>query len=180
MSGTVVIAEIGENHCGDWDRARAMVIAAARCGADIVKFQSYRGMDVRPDDPEREWFSRVELSDTAHRVLQDPHERPAVLTHMASEHQQGPAQTLERGPLPERLGLQLAEEILVAFLEEPLGELLTGAEMIVEETEVDPGTPRHPTHRDGREPSLFEQGAARFQQPQLGVSFRARHNYTLV
>lgn len=70
MRGKVsVIAEIGENHLGDLDRAREMVIESARAGADIVKFQSYRGEDVAPDDPEREWFSQVELSDNDHREL---------------------------------------------------------------------------------------------------------------
>src|SRR2546430_9622476 len=64
-----VIAEIGENHGGDMDLAREMVVRAAGAGADVVKFQSYRGADVAPDDPEREWFSQVELSDDAHHEL---------------------------------------------------------------------------------------------------------------
>lgn len=68
---TVVIAEIGENHVGDWDRARRMVIEAARAGADIVKFQSYRGQDVSETDPEREWFTRVELPDPVHVELME-------------------------------------------------------------------------------------------------------------
>jgi N,N'-diacetyllegionaminate synthase len=66
---TTIIAEIGENHIGDMDLARRMVIEAAEAGADVVKFQSYRGSDVAPDDPEREWFGKVELSDEAHREL---------------------------------------------------------------------------------------------------------------
>lgn len=65
----MLIAEAGENHVGDAELARRMVIEAARAGADIVKFQSYRGADVAPDDPERAWFERVELSDAAHREL---------------------------------------------------------------------------------------------------------------
>lgn len=64
-----VIAEIGENHLGDLEIARRMVEEAAKAGADIVKFQSYLGADIRPDDPEREWFCRVELSDAMHRGL---------------------------------------------------------------------------------------------------------------
>ncbi|HEX8855434.1 MAG TPA: N-acetylneuraminate synthase family protein [Thermoleophilaceae bacterium] len=66
---TTIIAEIGENHAGDIELARRMVAEAARAGADVVKFQSYRGADVAPDDPEREWFTQVELSDRAHRDL---------------------------------------------------------------------------------------------------------------
>lgn len=65
-----IIAEIGENHVGDWDRARRMVIEAARAGADIVKFQSYRARDVAQSDPERDWFARVELPDELHVELQ--------------------------------------------------------------------------------------------------------------
>lgn len=38
---TFVIAEIGSNHDGDFDRARALVDQAAAAGADAVKFQSF-------------------------------------------------------------------------------------------------------------------------------------------
>jgi sialic acid synthase SpsE len=38
---TLVIAEVGSNHCGDMDLARRSVLAAAECGADVVKFQMY-------------------------------------------------------------------------------------------------------------------------------------------
>lgn len=66
---TLLIAEIGENHAGLPELAHRMIEETARVGADIVKFQSYRGEDVDPADPEREWFSRVEVSDTLHREL---------------------------------------------------------------------------------------------------------------
>ncbi|MBR1092420.1 N-acetylneuraminate synthase [Bradyrhizobium manausense] len=39
---TLIIAEAGVNHNGDRARAIALVEAAARAGADIVKFQSFR------------------------------------------------------------------------------------------------------------------------------------------
>jgi sialic acid synthase SpsE len=64
-----VIAEVGENHAGDTQRAVDMVRLAREAGADVVKFQSYRGQDVDPDDPEREWFTQVELSEDDHRAL---------------------------------------------------------------------------------------------------------------
>jgi len=69
MASTTIIAEIGENHLGDWNRARDMIAAAAQAGADIVKFQSYRGCDVADDDPEKEWFGRVEVPDAMHEEL---------------------------------------------------------------------------------------------------------------
>ena len=63
---TIIIAEIGENHIGDWDLARGMVAAAAEAGADLVKFQSYLGAEVADDDPEKEWFTKIELTDDLH------------------------------------------------------------------------------------------------------------------
>jgi sialic acid synthase SpsE len=69
MTKTCVIAEIGENHGGDWELARKMIAAAAHAGADVVKFQSYRGSDVSDDDPERDWFRRVELTNSQHFEL---------------------------------------------------------------------------------------------------------------
>jgi len=42
---TSIIAEIGENHIGDIDLAKKMITDAAKSGANIVKFQSYRGRD---------------------------------------------------------------------------------------------------------------------------------------
>ena len=68
-NGVTVIAEVGENHVGDMSLAQRMVVEAGRAGADVVKFQSYRGADVAADDPEREWFDRVALSDAAHYDL---------------------------------------------------------------------------------------------------------------
>lgn len=66
---TTVIAEVGENYVGELDLARRMVVEAAQAGADVVKFQSYRGQDIAPEDPERDWFTQVALSDEAHREL---------------------------------------------------------------------------------------------------------------
>src|SRR3979409_1225492 len=39
---TMIIAEAGVNHNGDCGRALALVEAAARAGADVCKFQSFR------------------------------------------------------------------------------------------------------------------------------------------
>ena len=77
-SRTLVIAEIGENHAGDWGLARDMTHAAAEAGADIVKFQSYRGSDVAEDDPEKDWFTKVEMPDSLHFELKALCERNGV------------------------------------------------------------------------------------------------------
>ena len=66
---TTLIAEIGENHLGNMDLARRMVVTAADHGAHIVKVQSFHGADTAPDDPEREWFKQVELPDAMHFEL---------------------------------------------------------------------------------------------------------------
>ncbi len=65
----LIIAEIGENHGGDWNLARVMISEAAGAGADIVKFQSYLGSEVADDDPEKEWFTRVQVPDAMHFEL---------------------------------------------------------------------------------------------------------------
>jgi len=41
-SGIFVIAEIGINHDGSVSQANRLIDAAAECGADAVKFQSFR------------------------------------------------------------------------------------------------------------------------------------------
>lgn len=66
-----VIAEIGENHGGDILKARAMIRHAAWAGADTVKFQSYNKQCIRRDDPERDWFLQVALSDADHFRLKE-------------------------------------------------------------------------------------------------------------
>ena len=78
MSKVRIIAEIGENHAGDWALARRMLDEAVRAGADIVKVQSYRGADVAEKDPERDWFTQVQLPDELHFELKAAAERQGV------------------------------------------------------------------------------------------------------
>lgn len=56
-----IIAEIGENHCGDMEIAKRLIDAAAEAGCDYAKFQLYDAQDTAKDDPEREWFKKVQL-----------------------------------------------------------------------------------------------------------------------
>jgi N,N'-diacetyllegionaminate synthase len=121
MGGAVtVIAEIGENHGGDMELAREMLVRAAEAGADIVKFQSYRGADVAPDDPEREWFTQVELSDDAH------HELARLAREHGAEFMSAPF-TIERARLlVEGLGLKAIKVASSEMLNLALLDYLNG------------------------------------------------------
>lgn len=60
----LIVAEIGNNHEGDFGRARDLVHAAAACGVDAVKFQTFRTeLYVSVQDRQRfERLRRFELS----------------------------------------------------------------------------------------------------------------------
>jgi len=75
---TIVISEIGENHMGNFDLAYRMIEESAAAGADMVKFQSYCGADVCDTDPEKEWFSQVQVSDEMHFRLKHHAEQCGV------------------------------------------------------------------------------------------------------
>jgi len=66
---TIIIAEIGENYLGDIDIAKLMIDEVSRAGADVVKFQSYLASDASYNDPEKELFEKVQLTDNAHFEL---------------------------------------------------------------------------------------------------------------
>ena len=42
MKRTLIIAEVGVNHNGDLDNAKKLIYEAVKCGADIVKFQTFK------------------------------------------------------------------------------------------------------------------------------------------
>jgi len=57
----IIIAEAGENHLGDMDIARKMIDISKAAEADYVKFQYYDAEACSDDDPEKEWFRKVQL-----------------------------------------------------------------------------------------------------------------------
>lgn len=52
---TVIIAEAGVNHLGRMDYAEELIRTAARAGADIVKFQTYKAERLTTKDAPRFW-----------------------------------------------------------------------------------------------------------------------------
>jgi N-acetylneuraminate synthase/N,N'-diacetyllegionaminate synthase len=71
-SGPLLIAEIGGNHEGDFEVAKAMAESAINSGVDCVKFQIYRGDSlVSPvESPDRhKHFKRFELEPEQHIEL---------------------------------------------------------------------------------------------------------------
>ena len=57
----LIIAEAGENHLGDMELAKKMIDLSKTSGADYVKFQYYNANNCSNDDPEKEWFKKVQL-----------------------------------------------------------------------------------------------------------------------
>lgn len=81
---TLIIAEAGVNHNGDMDIARELIRAAARAGADMVKFQSFRAdalvtgdapkakyqeIATGSEESQRDMIARLELSLADHEAL---------------------------------------------------------------------------------------------------------------
>lgn len=84
MSPVFLIAEAGVNHNGNLDLAMALCESASRAGADAVKFQTFRSVDlVVPGAPtaayqrrqtghedQAEMLRKLELSEADHRMIQ--------------------------------------------------------------------------------------------------------------
>ena len=68
---TKLIAEIGENHYGRWDIAKAMVREAAANGATYAKLQTYTAEQFGKDHRWYEEFQGVEVPEDVHFELQE-------------------------------------------------------------------------------------------------------------
>lgn len=71
-AGPMLIAEVGGNHEGDFEAAKALAQAAIEAGADVVKFQIYTGASlVSPvESPDRHaHFKRFEMEPEQHIAL---------------------------------------------------------------------------------------------------------------
>ena len=67
---TILIAEIGENHYGNWDICRGMVKEAAANGATFAKFQTYTAEQFGKDHPWYDEFKKVEMPVEVHFDMQ--------------------------------------------------------------------------------------------------------------
>ncbi len=66
-----IIAEVGECFNGSMETAYQMIQAAAHAGCDMVKFQLLDMDEVAKDDPEYEWFAKLNLPLEKIRLLID-------------------------------------------------------------------------------------------------------------
>lgn len=70
MRKTIIIAEIGENHFGQWDICRGMVEEVAANKADYAKFQTYTADEFGKDHPWYDEFKRVQMPTSVHFEMQ--------------------------------------------------------------------------------------------------------------
>ncbi len=66
---TTVIAEVGECFNGNMETACLMIKEAKKAGCDIVKFQLLDMDEVASDDPEYDWFAKLNLPPESIRRL---------------------------------------------------------------------------------------------------------------
>ena len=107
-----LVAEIGINHNGNMDLAKRMIDAAARAGADSVKFQNYRTEDFLSDRTltfKYEWqnkiveesqydlFKRCELTREALRDLKRHSDGLGILFHSTPTSEEGIRDLIEIG-----------------------------------------------------------------------------------
>ena len=68
---TIVIAEIGENHYGNWAICRGLVEEAAAHGATSAKFQTYTADQFGHDHPWYDEFKKVEMPSEVHFEMKE-------------------------------------------------------------------------------------------------------------
>lgn len=71
---TEIFAEIGQNHNGDLELAKELILQAKKNGADVAKFQVYNAKKLFPPRDVNEWFDyncKTELSKQDVSILKD-------------------------------------------------------------------------------------------------------------
>lgn len=132
MNPVLVIAEAGVNHNGQADMAFALVEAAARAGADVVKFQTFKADSlVTQDAPKAEYQQRATGSGESQFDMLRRLELPPRLHHeLKAEAERRGLAFLSTAFDPESLRF-LVDEIGLNLLKLPSGEL-TNAPFVLE------------------------------------------------
>ena len=84
---SLIIAEVGVNHNGDINNAKKLIDAASECGADIVKFQTFKtdklvtelaqktNYQIKNTNQfsmkQKDMLKQLELKDEDHKILFD-------------------------------------------------------------------------------------------------------------
>jgi sialic acid synthase SpsE len=99
---TFIIAELGINHNGDPELARRMIDAAARAGADAVKFQTYRTETmIAKGNAYYDIFKQAEISEVSElRDLQEHACKQGVLFYSSATDEAGLDVLIALGRLP--------------------------------------------------------------------------------
>lgn len=58
----MIIAEIGNNHCGDMDKAKELIRSAHNSGADIIKSQAFKAEDLAHGSMPYKFYKMCEFS----------------------------------------------------------------------------------------------------------------------
>ena len=64
MNRTLVIAEAGVNHNGDLMLALQLVEAAAKAGANIVKFQTFQAQDLVTEQADKAAYQKKNIGES--------------------------------------------------------------------------------------------------------------------
>lgn len=108
---TFIIAEIGVNHNGDMDLGRKLIDAAVDCGADAVKFQTFRAEQLVSEDASKaayqeqndpnggatqfEMLRRLELDEAGHLAMKE-HCQKRSIRFLSTPFGEDAADLLER------------------------------------------------------------------------------------
>lgn len=65
----IIIAEVGECFNGSIETAKRMIFEAKKAGCDVVKFQLLDMNETAADDPEYEWFQKLNLTPEKVNIL---------------------------------------------------------------------------------------------------------------
>lgn len=91
MTKTIIIAEAGVNHNGDFEKAKELVQVAAQAGADYVKFQTFKADKITSKSAKKAAYQTKNVNDgdssqyAMLKKLEMPHEWHVQLKEFANE-----------------------------------------------------------------------------------------------